>query len=142
MAESEEIIKQKLEKAIRIAIADGLNVFIVGMARGVDLWAGEIIIRLRNEENLQIKLIATSPFDGFEKSWEEPWKKKYYDVLKEADLVKYVSEHYFRGCFQVRNKWMVDHSTRVIAVWNGTSGGTKNTVIYAQQKNVSVINVL
>lgn len=37
---------------------------------------------------------------------------------------------------------MVDHSKRVIAFYNGASGGTKNTIDYATRKGVEVINVL
>ena len=37
---------------------------------------------------------------------------------------------------------MVDHSNLVIAVWNGTPSGTKNTIDYAERKGVKVVNVL
>lgn len=36
---------------------------------------------------------------------------------------------------------MVNHSARVIAVWNGEKSGTKNTVIYAEKGNVPVVNI-
>ena len=36
---SEKSVLDGLETAIRQAIADGSNVFISGMARGVDIWA-------------------------------------------------------------------------------------------------------
>ena len=37
---------------------------------------------------------------------------------------------------------MVDHSSLVIAVWNGLLSGTKNTIDYAKRKNVETINLL
>ena len=51
LTRSEERIKQSLEKEIRHAVADGLTVFITGMARGVDIWAAQIVLKLRNEES-------------------------------------------------------------------------------------------
>lgn len=45
----EKSIKKDLEKEIRQAVADGLNVFITGMARGVDIWAAQIVLMLRDE---------------------------------------------------------------------------------------------
>ena len=36
---------------------------------------------------------------------------------------------------QKRNEWMVDHCDILIAVWDGTSGGTANCVNYAQSVN-------
>ena len=46
---SENAIRKDLEKQIRQAVTDGLNVFISGMARGVDIWAAQIVLKLRNE---------------------------------------------------------------------------------------------
>lgn len=43
------------------------DMFITGMARGVDIWAAEIVLKLRKEHG-DIKLICASPYEGFEKS--------------------------------------------------------------------------
>lgn len=120
-----------LEAEIRKAIADGFVTFISGMARGVDIWAAEIVLRLR-DEGQPIHLICASPFVGFENSWQEDWKRRYTEVLRKADIVKFVCKSYSRACFQIRNEWMVDRSSRVVAVYNGEPGGTKNTLAYAE----------
>ena len=52
--------------------------------------------------------------------------------------MKYVCPEYSRGCFQIRNEWMVDHSAKVIAVFNGEKSGTGNTVKYAARKGVKI----
>jgi len=36
---------------------------------------------------------------------------------------------------------MVDHSARLIAVFNGEPGGTRNTIAYAKMTGVMVVNV-
>lgn len=59
-----------------------------------------------------------------------------------ADYIKEVNPKYSHNCYQIRNEWMVDHSARVIAVWNGSPSGTKNTIMYANQKGVPVVNIL
>ena len=58
-----------------------------------------------------------------------------------TDIVRFISPQYDRGCFQRRNEWMVDHAGRVIAVFNGEKGGTKNTIDYAERQNVPVIYI-
>ena len=98
---SEVEIVALLEREIRAAITDGFQTFISGMARGVDIWAAEVVLRLRDNGAPQ----------------------------------------YDRGCFQRRNEWMVDHAGRVIAVFNGEKGGTKNTIDYAERQNVPVIYI-
>ncbi len=131
---------KELETAIRQAIEDGFKVFISGMAPGVDIWAAEIVLRLRDKENLPIKLIAANPHPNFIDRWPE-WSKRYNAVIKAADLTRDICDGYKRGVYQIRNEWMVNHSARVIAIWNGKPSGTKNTVEYANRKNVPVVNV-
>ena len=137
---SEKEVKDKLRDAIRKSIADGYTTFISGMARGVDMWAAEIVLEER-KMNDNIKLICASPYEGFEKSWSFAERRRYNTILGKADYVKYVCEHYSRECFQIRNVWMVDHSARVIAAYNGESGGTRNTVRYATSKNIEIYNI-
>jgi uncharacterized phage-like protein YoqJ len=40
---------------------------------------------------------------------------------------------------QLRNEFMVNNSDIVIAVWDGTNGGTANCVKYAQVENKEII---
>ncbi len=136
----ESKVKALLEKAVIQAVDDGFLTFISGMARGVDIWASEIVLELR-EENSDIHLICTPPYKGFEKRWSLSEQRLYNTILENADYVKFISEHYYKACFQVRNIYMVDHSQRVIAAYNGSSGGTRNTVIYANRKGVETINI-
>ena len=115
-----------------------MNVFISGMARGVDIWAAEIVLRLR-KEGANVKLICASPYEGFERGWSAEWQRRYNVILAAADLVRFICPGYSRACFQIRNEWMVDHSALVIAVFNGQPSGTKNTIDYANRKGVPLI---
>lgn len=137
----ESVVIEGLEREIRAAIADGITVFISGMARGVDIWAAEIVLQFRDKDE-DVKLICASPFEGFERSWSPDWKERYKSVMAKADLVRFVCPGYSRSCFQIRNEWMVDHAARVIAAWNGQPSGTKNTIDYATRCGVMVVNVL
>ena len=133
----EKEIKKDLEKEIRQAMSDGLNVFITGMARGVDIWAAEIVLRLRRWGH-PVKLICACPYAGVEENWSPDWQRKYRRVLKSADLVRYISAGYSADCFRRRNEWMVRHCARVIAVFGGQPGGTEYTIRYARQSGVTV----
>ena len=134
---SEKEVKGALRKQINQAVYDGFTVFITGMARGVDLWAAEIVLELR-KRNKDIKLICAIPHDGFEVRWSPSWQQLYRYVLTEADLTRVISKGYHTGVYQVRNEWLVNHSARVIAVFNGQPSGTKNTIDYAYRQGVPV----
>lgn len=135
---SELEIRAELEREIRKAYVDGFTVFVTGMAKGIDIDAGEIVLKLR-AEGLPIRLICASPYPGFENSWSFDWQHRYKTVMKESDLVCYICPRYYRGCFQIRNEWLVNHSARVIAVFNGQPSGTRNTIDYAHRQGVPVI---
>ncbi len=137
----EREVKKLLETAIKQTVFDGFLTFITGMARGIDMWSGEIVLKLR-KKNPDIHLICTPPYEGFERRWDIAEQKLYQKILNEADFIKYICQHYSKQCFQLRNVYMVNHSKRVIAAYNGTSGGTKNTIDYAKKKAVEIINIL
>ena len=130
-------IKVDLENEILKAIADGYTTFITGMACGTDIWAGNIVVRLKDRFP-DLKLIAAIPFPQFADSWEEDWRERYDRLLSKADLVKALSPAYSEDAYQLRNQWMVAHSSKVIAVYDGKAGGTRNTIVYARKNGVFV----
>ncbi len=135
---SEYEVFRDLEHQIREAIDAGFTVFISGMARGIDIWAAEIVLCIRRDDP-SIKLICASPYQGFESKWSAAWQERYRNVMEEADLVRFISAGYSPSCFQHRNEWMVDHVSRVIAVYNGEPGGTRNTIEYSKRKGIELI---
>ena len=110
----EEEVKKSLEKAILKAIDDGYTTFITGMARGVDIWAGQIVLKLR-QTNPELRLIDALPYPGCDSRWSASWRKQHADVLEAADLIQSISPQYSMVSFQKRDEWMVDHVARVIA---------------------------
>ena len=138
LSSSPEEVKQWLSDQIMNAIDDGYVTFITGMAMGVDIWAGEIVTKLR-ESDPRLHLIASVPWPGFSARWNAEWKNSYESLLKKADLVKYISKRYDPSIFTKRNLWMVDHCNRVIAYYTGEDGGTKDMILYAQEKGIETV---
>lgn len=138
---SEGEIKSLLEMAIDNAISDGYVTFITGMAEGVDIWAAEIVLE-KKKDNKDLHLICAVPHPGFEKRRSKYETERYENIIKNADYVTTISDNYYRACYQKRNIWMVNHSSLVIAVFNGTASGTKNTVDYARKSDVHVVNIM
>lgn len=127
-----------MEREISKAIDDGLHTFISGVAWGVDIVAAEIVLQHRPSDPT-IHLICAVPHPGFEKRMSDEWQRRYKAVLESADSVRNISQTQSRGCYQTRNIWMVDRSARVIAVFNGEAGGTKNTIDYAKRAGVATV---
>ena len=128
--QSERVIIKQLQSEIKEAVGKGYTTFITGMAKGVDIWAAEIVIKLRRKDP-RIKLICALPYPDFGQHWKDGWSERFNDIMSQADFVKVVCNEFSYNSYQLRNKWMVDHSSYLIAVFNGESGGTKNTLEYA-----------
>ena len=127
-----------LDQKIREAIDDGYTTFISGMARGVDIWAAQSVLRYQ-DMGYPVRLVCAVPYKGFETRWSEEWQQRYRLILRFADKVKFISRRYSPDCFQIRNEWMVDHASRLITVYHGAGGGTQNTLSYAVLENLSIV---
>ncbi len=137
---AENKVQEWLGEQIRTAIADGYTDFISGMQRGVDLWAAEIVLKIREEmKDKEIRLFSAIAFRGMEDRWEKDWQNRYNAVLKAADGVTYVSDRPGRIAFFRRNEWMVDNSKKLIAVYTGAPGGTKETIQYAKRHGKEIV---
>lgn len=135
---SEETVKKVLAHEIEQAYQDGFKIFITGMARGVDIWAAELVLEFRIIHK-DVHLICAIPFPDMEKSWKAEWQVRYRAVLDGADLSRIIYPHFSKGAYQIRNEWMVNRAAMVIAVFDGTpSGGTFKTIRYAQEQGVEV----
>lgn len=62
--------------------------------------------------------------------WTDRWRWRFKQVLRKADEVHFICEGYESYAYQKRNEWMVDRASKVIAVYNGEPGGTRNTIRY------------
>lgn len=92
---------------------------------------------------LGLPLTAAIPFKGQESRWPPSSQKTYQYILSclPSDRIVIVCEGaYSRSAMQKRNEWMVDHCDRLLALWNGSDGGTANCVRYAESR-VHVVNV-
>lgn len=102
--------------------------FVVGGALGWDTAMAEACIWLGYKFTLAI------PFEGQEKKWPLESQRKYNEIRERATKVHVVCKGlYHPGKMQVRNEWMVNNSNKLIALWDGTTGGTFNCINYADK---------
>lgn len=108
-----------------------------GMALGTDTVFAETVLELR-EQGLPLKLCCAIPCRTQASKWKEDSRRVYDEILSKADVVNYLQDAYSPSCLNERNKFMVNRSSLVIALWNGSAGGTGNCVAYADTKGVKV----
>lgn len=116
------------------------NTAIIGMAQGWDMAVASVCV------GLEIKYTAAVPYPGQELVWPDPDTRAWYkEILRQAErtvLVNQSTGGNAARALQLRNQWIVDHSEKIIALWDGEeSGGTYNCIKYAERQKVEVINV-
>lgn len=109
-----------------------------GMALGADTVFAHAVLSLKNK-GVDIRLHCAIPCRGHSSRWIPESVREYERILSHADEVVVVTDApYAPRLMQVRNEYMVDRADRVLALWDGTSGGTANCVRYAQKKGVPI----
>lgn len=132
-------LKELFSQQIRLLVNRGYTDFLSGMALGVDIWAAQAVLTLR-EKHQKLKLHCILPCVGQEKSWDAETKALYYSIIKQADSRVYASRTYYKGCMLDRNRFMVDHSNLLFAVYSGISrSGTASTVNYARNQGREIL---
>ncbi len=120
------------EKIAELADA-GTTTFLSGMAEGTDTWAALAVLALR-EKNPALKLHCVLPCKGQADRWTASARALYFSILEQADIVTYVGEDYHKDCMLERNRYLVDHAAKLLAVYNGERrGGTAMTIRYARK---------
>ncbi len=130
--------KFRLELAIIKALSEGYKNFITGMAIGTDMYCAEIVLGLKKDYP-QIVLECAIPFDGQALNYSEQLRSRYKKITDSADILTVLAKEYSKSCFMIRNKYMVDKSSLLIAIFGGGSGGTKNTIEYAKRNDVETV---
>ena len=133
------LLKEVLAAQIKMLADRGVTDFFSGMAQGVDIWSSQIVLDLQ-KKNPALKLHCVLPCKGQESKWTASAQEHYHSILTQANEVVYVGQEYSRDCMLERNRWLVEYSSILLAVYNGTlRSGTGATVRYALKQGREVI---
>lgn len=115
-----------------------ITIFQTGMARGIDLLCGEIVLEIQKE--FDVHLFCVIPCKNQCRGWSGADVEAYNRLLSAASGVTYItSENYRDGCMMKRNRFLVDTSQYILAVYDGQRGGTMSTINYAKKKKRTII---
>lgn len=131
-------LKERLAEIVAAAYEKGMRHFICGMAMGADTYFCEAAIRLR-ERYPDITIEAALPCEEQAAHWKEADRRRYFSLIEQCDYETMVQRLYDRQCMQRRDRYMVDRSAMVIAVYGGILGGTMYTLSYAMKKGLETV---
>lgn len=134
-------LKKRLREEIERRIGEGAVCFRAGGARGFDTLAAEAVLEARSRHSgIELELIL--PFPDQTVGWSRADVREYDAVLTKADRVLYVSDAFYQGVYQLRDRRLVDGSDVCVAYLRSSkNGGTAYTAAYALRSGLEFTNL-
>ena len=133
-------LKARLAGAVEAAYEKGMRHFLCGMARGADFYCCEAALALR-ERRPGVTVEAVIPCEEQAARWRERDRERWFSLVERCDNETMLQHHYDRGCMLRRNRYLVDHSAMLLAVYYGLVGGTMYTISYAMKRGLDVVTL-
>lgn len=125
---------------IRELYNEGYTTFLSGMALGFDMAAAEAVISLR-QELPSLRLICVIPFEGQQRGFPQQERERFERIVASADEAVTLLPKYQTNAFLLRNDFLVENSSLLVAYFTGESGGTAYTVKKATKRALRLINL-
>ena len=133
-------LKYRLIEVVTSLHFSGIENFVCGMAQGGDFYFCDAVIHLRDNYP-RVRLEAAIPFAGQPDRWSRDMRQRYARLLGKCDKTTVLREDYTADCMMSRNRYMVDKSSILVAAYNGSSGGTRNTILYAMRSDLEIVEL-
>lgn len=133
-------IKSMLYYEIINSLETGYDTFLVGMQRGIDLWAGEAVLQAAADYSgeYDIKMISVLPYKNFGSNFRGMDMWNFGRIIDRSVHVEVMSQNYVKACYAMRNRFMVDNSSRLIAAAGDMKSGSGQTIRYAKQQGLDI----
>lgn len=140
-----KIKKAMLRQFRRLYRKRGVRRFYIGGAIGVNLWAGELLLKLKEEPGYEdLELVVVLPFPGHDAKWDVRSRKRL------EYLIQHSTEHLTAGTEDCResyisqNRYLADHAQYLVAVseeHREQETGSFQVTAYAQEKGLEIIYI-
>lgn len=140
-----KIKKAMLRQFRRLYSKKGVRRFYIGGALGVNIWAGELLLKLKDEPGYEdIELIVVLPFPGHDAKWDIRSRKRLDHLIRNS------TEHFTIGVGECResyislNRYMVDRVEYLVVVSERKTeveGNSFHMTVYAREKGLEIIYI-
>lgn len=140
-----KIKRAMFEQFKKLYDEQGVRRYYVGGALGVDMWAGELILRLKEQPGYgDIELVVVLPFEGHDAKWDERSKRRMNFLLRMCSDCVIVGKEDCRESYIKRNCYMMDRANILVAVYDNDRSirsGVGMAVNYAKKKELDIIYI-
>lgn len=110
------VIKYALRKILENAIQDGADWLITGGQLGIEQWAIEVALELRDEAYPEFQIALMTPFSKFGSQWNEANAEKLTQLKSSVNFTSAVSQGNFAGRNQMvtYQNFMLTHTDEAV----------------------------
>ena len=135
-------IKAALLEQAKIMYKTGVRRFYIGGALGVDMWAGELLISMKESPAYKdIEIICVIPFEGHDGRWDTPSKRRFAKLLSGCDKKIVAGKTDQLDAHKARSYYMIDCSECLIAVYDDSEkvrSATSQAINYARKRGLKI----
>ena len=114
-------LKKRLHNTLEALILQDFRHFLTSATQGIELWAAEELIKLR-EQYHDVILEIVIPYDKHSGKWQQQYQERYRILCEQADIVTTLSHSYNKGAIFARNRYLMAFcSTMLFAYTEGTA---------------------
>lgn len=136
-------LKKRLRDEFISLYGQGVKRFYLGGCLGVDQWAGEILLRLKEQPQFSdIELVIAAPFPNHDANWDEWNRKRLRFLISHSAEHLVIGENDGRESIIARNQYMLDHADVLVAVYDNdrtVHNGVGLCVKSAERKGIPVV---
>ena len=134
-------LKARLRATMESFIWQGYRHFYTSATQGIELWAAEIVIELR-EQYPGIALEMVIPYDAHSSKWPADIRARYDAVHRQADIVTIIRHDYQKGAIFARNRYLLDQCHLLVTALVPAAGsGTEKLAVQAAWRGKQVCRV-
>lgn len=133
-----ELLRQEL---VRLITEAGVTHFITGMSLGIDQICAELVLELKKEYP-DVTLECAIPYEEQAINWTVSQRERYYDIVADSDNATQIQVAHTKDCMAKRNRYMVDRSSYVLAVWDGTGRRGSGQIVRYARKHGRIITIV
>lgn len=135
-AYDERVFRQLVAFASKVIERLSPTEVISGMALGWDMALATAAVEC------DVPFAAYVPFVGQESVWPRASQEQYRALMARASRVRIICDGgYAAWKMQRRNEAMVEDCERLLALWDGTAGGTGNCVAFAERQQRPIVQL-
>lgn len=131
-------LKKRLEEQIKLLYSKGVRIFWIGGALGVDMWAGEILLRIKEQKDYrELEIHIALPGPEHDKMWDDRSKARMAFLIKHSTECILIGAGLTLADYRRRNQFIVNRADILLAVYDdirSDRSGTEMMVSYARKK--------